>query len=236
MSHFSIAIIHEDNESIDDVLAPYDENMEIIYTKSKAEHIAKFREDTLDYMKSVTYKEYEADPEEYIEECNNPKHIEYITSFKERLSWTDEQAYVEQIKYYEPEQINKDGSTNETYNPDSKWDWYQLGGRWSGMLIPKAGTTSAIHGSKSLLDDRPEDKTKFDSILLKDIDWDITNNPYKFSTFALIINNKWYESGSMGWFGISSNNKEPEDWNNFVTKTIDDANQNLRLSIVDCHI
>ena len=29
-----------------------------------------------------------------------------------------------------------------TYNPDSKWDWYEVGGRWSGFFKMKDGTFS----------------------------------------------------------------------------------------------
>lgn len=34
------------------------------------------------------------------------------------------------------------------YNPNSKWDWYQVGGRWSGMLKVKKGKTGEM-GEKS---------------------------------------------------------------------------------------
>ena len=30
----------------------------------------------------------------------------------------------------------------------------------------------------------------------------------KFSTFAVVINGKWYERGSMGWWGIVSDEKD----------------------------
>lgn len=29
-----------------------------------------------------------------------------------------------------------------TYNPDSKWDWYQIGGRWAGKFLLKDGSAS----------------------------------------------------------------------------------------------
>lgn len=34
------------------------------------------------------------------------------------------------------EECNGSGKTESTYNPKSKWDWYQIGGRWSGLLNP----------------------------------------------------------------------------------------------------
>lgn len=42
-----------------------------------------------------------------------------------------------------------------TYNPDSKWDWYVLGGRWSGAYIRlKEGATSGIKGGAGCIRER----------------------------------------------------------------------------------
>lgn len=57
------------------------------------------------------------------------------------------------------------------HNSQAKWDWYQLGGRWSGMLKHKPDSTSHKGGSKSLLaggGGPPEGRC--DSILKKDLD------------------------------------------------------------------
>lgn len=56
-----------------------------------------------------------------------------------------------------------------TYNPDSKWDWYVLGGRWSGKLIRlKPGATSGVSGEAGAF----ENKTGIDAALKGDIDFD----------------------------------------------------------------
>ncbi len=54
-----------------------------------------------------------------------------------------------------------------TYNEDSKWDWYQIGGRWQGMLrlhVGKMGLT----GNTGLMTERGEG---FDIAFLKDVDF-----------------------------------------------------------------
>lgn len=43
-----------------------------------------------------------------------------------------------------------------TYNPDSKWDWWQLGGRWPGRLQLKEGAQPVKAPSFSLLIDKKE--------------------------------------------------------------------------------
>ena len=55
-----------------------------------------------------------------------------------------------------------------TYNPDSKWDWYVLGGRWSGAYIRlKEGATSGIKGKPGCFDNEPG----WDAALKGDIDF-----------------------------------------------------------------
>lgn len=36
-------------------------------------------------------------------------------------------------------------------NPNAKWDWWKLGGRWQGLLIPKARAEGTIRGQPGLL-------------------------------------------------------------------------------------
>lgn len=90
------------------------------------------------------------------------------------LLWTDEECYQDAIKYTEKENICKDGSVRSTYNPDSKWDWYQIGGRWAGLLTVKKGTPHEI-GEKSWTWDEknPYESTgdiiKCDSARIKDL-------------------------------------------------------------------
>lgn len=57
-------------------------------------------------------------------------------------------------------------------NPNRKWDWYQVGGRWSGMIVPKAGTRTGRTGSRSLLDTSAPTPNRVDVIRKGDIDFD----------------------------------------------------------------
>lgn len=56
-----------------------------------------------------------------------------------------------------------------SYNPDSKWDWYVLGGRWSGAFIRlKEGATSGVKGKPGVF----ENETGWDAALKGDIDFE----------------------------------------------------------------
>ena len=57
-------------------------------------------------------------------------------------------------------------------NPNKKWDWYQIGGRWSGFLKIKAGGEGAM-GERSWTNrDEPHDPTRADIARKGDIDFD----------------------------------------------------------------
>lgn len=115
--HHCVLVIHPDSVSVDDVLAPFDENL-------------------------VIEKVVEDDDYEY---------------------W---------------------------YNPKGKWDWYQIGGRWTGSLKLKddVKATSDMYGEPSLLLEKGVDpyfharnETWVDSALIKDIDMSLDMRAYEIA-------------------------------------------------------
>jgi hypothetical protein len=118
-------------------------------------------------------------------------------------------------------------------NPNRKWDWYQLGGRWQGFFKLKEGTKGKI-GKAGLFSD-PVEKGYVDQALKKDIDFDGMKEAKKgFVTFALIKDGQWYERGSMGWWGVVSN--EDEEWGSKFTQLLEEISDDTLLSVYDCHI
>lgn len=116
--HFPVTVITEDGD-YDSVLAPYSENIQVAphIDRTKAEVIEEKREEW-----SWAQKE------------ENKKLLEYL---KSTYDWADDESLfksivkrgkVEGIKY------DREGNRLTTYNPQSKWDWYQLGGRWANFL------------------------------------------------------------------------------------------------------
>jgi hypothetical protein len=101
-----------------------------------------------------------------------------VESFAEWLKdWTSRPIV------YEGEEPGKFGSifvdangevvkTIDRTNPERKWDWYQVGGRWSGYFKIKAGAHGLL-GDRSLLDHSPDDRDGWADQLRKgDIDID----------------------------------------------------------------
>jgi hypothetical protein len=71
--------------------------------------------------------------------------------------------------------LDKDGEVVKAVdrtNPNSKWDWYQVGGRWSGFFTLKSGKSGEL-GEKSWCNDGVEIRdNKADQAKKGDIDWD----------------------------------------------------------------
>lgn len=133
MSHFTVLVINTNgNQDVEESLAPYDENIEMDeYCKGAVD------EDDLN-----SFRKYYTSPNapDYSKDKVNG---EYPTKdMPENASLSDQQLYE---KFGEDWNGNRwkfeNGAFNEytTYNPKSKWDWYQVGGRWAGFLKIKEG-------------------------------------------------------------------------------------------------
>lgn len=209
MSHFTVMVIGNDPES---QLAPFDESIEmpryVKYTKEQLiEKAKKWNED----YKNGTYAEYLENPVKYAENCGNVRHLEYLkTEFPLKLKMTDEELYQNEIEGYDPDEISPEGGVYSTYNPKSKWDWYELGGRWQGMIKTKDGKSvdEAIKSEIANLDE--------------------------ICTFAVLKDGEWYERGKMGWWAIVSD--EDAEWEVKQKELIASLPDDAFISIYDCHI
>jgi len=158
---------------------------------------------------------------------SNKAHIDYLENeFPKKLTWTDEELYQYGIDGYDTEDIGTDGEVYSTYNPNSKWDWFVLGGRWSGSIQLKDGAKGKSGKSGTF-----GNPTGIDQARKKDI-----ANLDKLKTFAILKDGKWYERGKMGWWGIVHDEKEEEQWDTELKKLIQEIPDDTLISIFDCHI
>ena len=113
--------------------------------------------------------------------------------------------------------IGRDKKTNKYgywNNPNTKWDWYVLGGRWDGFFKLKNNETSN-QASKGDIDFKGMEEE---------------------STFAVVKDGKWYQKGQMGWFGKVTDKQDDEVWQMEFKKLIDELPDDTLLSLFDCHI
>jgi len=199
-------------------------------------------------------------------------------------------------------------------NPNAKWDWYVLGGRWTGFFKLKEGREGVV-GEPGILTEPPphgyvdqafkgdidfeamrekaaegarKDYEEFEVALkgreppprfeefrknYEDVEearkayWELpvvkdlqkagkipffsdVNDIYgcgkeKFierarlgavTTFAFIKDGVWHEQGEMGWFGITKNEKDEDEWLREFNRVLDSLPDDTLLSVYDCHI
>lgn len=232
MSHYTVAVFHTEDQDVDELLAPFDENMRV------EPYICLTREEAIDFAR----KNHEG--------------------FDEK---TDEECWQFMADDAGEDMVDKDGNILSTYNPNSKWDWYLEGGRWSGLL--KVGHEHKDQAKVKEID-FSMDKEVYNAALRF---WDVAvdhkpaepgekirsfcNEEYyreyygdretyarrqaQFSTFAVITpDGEWHEKGESGWLGISGeSSKEAEDWDeHYKERFIDTADPEWYITIIDCHI
>lgn len=234
MSHFSVAVIHREAQSVDDLLAPFDENMSVEpyvkYTKQQA----------IDYVR------------------------EHWVTENERK--TDDECWAMMAKEYD-NRTDAEGNIYSTYNPESRWDWYEEGGRWSGKLRLKQTNKTADSARIKDVDFGPDPATYKKCLRFWDVVVDHKDpmpgenflTPFSekyfrdyygdrdtyakhmssFSTYAVVdADGTWYGKGDMGWWGLSSETpEEARDWEtHYIERFIDTAKDDMYITIVDCHI
>lgn len=154
MSHFTVLVVGNNPE---EQLIPFDEN--------------------------IVMEEYCSG--EVFEEDKNQMLEHYKKERK--FEGTFEECYKKHGKDWNNNTWKKNPDTEiweewSNYNPDSKWDWYQLGGRWSGLFKLKNNKTGEL-GEITLLDDERDKhelenqaNNRADQALKGDIDFEYMRN------------------------------------------------------------
>ena len=68
---------------------------------------------------------------------------------------------------------NEDGCWGYTHNPNAKWDWWVIGGRFPGGLLVKSDLEDCIPSCKEEQTDAPVGFKYVDAARKKDICWDL---------------------------------------------------------------
>lgn len=66
---------------------------------------------------------------------------------------------------------NEQGEWGHRTNQNRRWDWYSVGGRWSGLLRLKPGCTGE-NGEGGIMSEANDDPQHADVALADDIDWE----------------------------------------------------------------
>ena len=270
MSHFTVLVIGENPEK---QLFPFNEDVDSLpkeYVKFQEEDIEKeYEDDTVEVIKlsdgslSLTWDDKFLSPKyDFMTSKDEDKFIYPDDSTKVKASFKEIYSTIEKFAKDWHGMEDRDPATGKYgywTNPNGKWDWYELGGRWKNMLKLKT-----YHSSDSaMIKDIDFERMERDSQKKCEETWDsyvkleeseknftaymngiskedtkesyIENNK-KFSTFAVIKDGKWYEKGEMGWWACVSNEKESSNWGKEFDSLLKSLPEETLLSVYDCHV
>lgn len=178
----------------------------------------------------------------------------YEQSFPAKLDWDEEQLHASALRWEDEDDITPEGGVHSTRNPNAKWDWYQIGGRWpnywrileapmgdSAVSLPHLteaswGFTDVLPGDAAHVDawlNRPGPRS--DVARRSEIDWDEAE--LWPATMALLDSTgAWHQKGEGGWFGTVADAKDQEVWNAEYRALLAAESDNTWCVLVDFHI
>lgn len=193
-------------------LDAYDEGLEVeeyvVYTKDEAIDIVKHNhaknyESAIEYLRKSDITE--SNKEYYQSIIDKGLFISYEDAWKKVLDW----GY----------KLDENENLLSTYNPDSKWDWYVIGGRWNGFLHYKGVEPGFAETNEAYIHEL-------------DMDYLLKHVPFCFVT----EDGEWREKGEMGWWG-SVNNEQPENsWKQQFVDYVKSLDESCLVTVVDFHI
>jgi hypothetical protein len=171
--HFPVLIVGQNPER---QLEPFYEDMRTAFNDCTDEYKTEFENGTMEcvaYKDGRKFSKYDKslvgcwvqkdvlDPKEFV--CPKGAKLEHI---KFNKFYPDFETYMREWHNEEPDASGRYGCW---YNPQAKWDWYQLGGRWKDMLPLRDGKFA-------------------DSAIWREVEPDKLE-----STGAILFNGRWYE-------------------------------------------
>lgn len=187
MSHFCVLVL---GDNVDELLAPYDESITV--APRVIGEVSQEKKDTFVECYSVCNPQRGFGCTSLLQEQEN-KDLSFDELYKKYgKRWNDNFWVKQEDKWVEI----------STYNPDSKWVWYQIGGRYAGSLLLKEGIEKKENPNFSYGWGEEEiekviNEPRVDSALMSEIDWN-----------KLHLNQEEYDKAIRFW-EIKVEGKEP---------------------------
>jgi hypothetical protein len=268
MSHFPVVVsvprlpADEMNSKVDELLAPYDENMDVpeyprecycisgeakMHGRKMADKLVgswgdrkeTFR-DLPDYVAARAEMATAAAAEDWdtyhrISDEQDARWSAWNADFAQDYE-TTKREYTEGHALFgkadpECDTCNGAGTYASEYNPASKWDWYRVGGRFDGLI-----TQNPQESENGFNFDPKHETLANNSVPVSELIATFEQAGETFIPYALVTEaDGWIERGSMGWWGMSSGDKNKDAWAAEVVG-IYKKYADMDAVLLDCHI
>lgn len=155
MSHFTVLVITDNPDNLEKLMAPYQENNMgdcpkeyLVFVDEEQEYRDRYETGLEKRVKLANGELVERyDRRCYVEVSKNRREWQLPEGAEEvevpiKELYSSEDDYVAASCDYE---IDKEtGKRGYWENPNRKWDWYVVGGRWDGLLLCKDGTRKNV--------------------------------------------------------------------------------------------
>ncbi len=166
--------------------------------------------------------------ESYISKTADEVREEYEEASKKHPEYKDMDIEEWSEKWY-GEKLDKEGNLLSTFNQDSFYDWYRVGGRWDGYL-----TDNRRRSDNGFNFDDIHEEVENNSISVEDMIKNIDNYEY-LPGKLLDTDGSVYEHRKYGWFGMSEDVKGDDIWKKEFVQVLHN-NRDCYLVSLDCHV
>jgi hypothetical protein len=216
MTHFTVGIIvppyeHQVKSYIAEQMEPYCEHTEVEpYVSYSLEEAAGDLQRDIERLEQILRHQ---DPDYNLDKCRN-------LLAKLRRATPDEK-YSEYVRFHED--FDDQGRPISAYNPDSKWDWYRVGGRWDGWITDNEQSSQGGFNFGAQHETLENNTATTEQALARD----------KIPHALMTPDGNWHERGRMGWWANLLT--ENDNWDSDA-KAILARYPGHRVVIVDAHI
>lgn len=203
----------------------------------------------------MPYHEYECTGiEQYLEFV--PADMEELQ--KEYTEYGKGETFETFMEGWSNDKQNDQGVWGRMTNPNAKWDWWTVGGRYSNRLIDgrrapgdtlmksacdwgamayqrrinRIASWNEATNDRGFTDNRKQIEFIYGIPVDADRDTFVETDP-GFQCFALLNSHGWHEKSKMHWFAMHDENP---DWPAEFRRLLDAVPDHYFLTVVDCHI
>ncbi len=328
MSHFVVWVDVENPALIDEIMEPFSENTEnpdyLEFQNKEEEYRQAYETQTVDCIRMANgslltiydsnfHRRYTIKDGAIYQKESGSLHHEKRTKKAKKMTFLPDyplkkvfRKYKDYMEDYCGYIYNENEDAYGYYiNPNSFYDWYEIGGRWPYTFLVRSDCASAIGGEKSWFNKDSEPPYAPDGYKWtagarkKDIAWDVMKQigiqeqtelfrtledcfksgkalenyfyaqitdegildwqsylykagetleqylgrhnlgsdcQYPCSPYGFVHDAEYCSRGDMGWFGISTNEKEDVVWRDTVQHYLEGLPEDSWLVSLDCHV